>query len=56
MCIRDGPDEEKALEASYLREREAERKEQEARLHEQDQAYKAALRKWEVQEMWVSHH
>ena len=44
-------DEEKALESSLQRERESERKEQEARLHEQDLAYKSAMRKWEAQEM-----
>lgn len=51
MHNREGADDEKALEASFHRERESERKEQEARLHEQDQVYKTALRKWEVQEM-----
>lgn len=47
---RDNHDE-KALEANFQRERDVERKEQEARQHEQDQVYKAALRKWELQEM-----
>ena len=44
-------DEEKALESSLQRERDLERKEHEARLHEQDMNYKSALRKWEAEEM-----
>jgi len=43
-------DEEKAMEGSFNRERESERKEAQARLHHLDQAYKTALRKWEAQE------
>jgi hypothetical protein len=38
------------MEVSFNRERESERKEAQARLHELDQAYKTALRKWEAQE------
>ena len=44
-------DEDKVLESSLQREKESERKEQEARLHEEDVAYKSVLRKWEAEEM-----
>lgn len=41
---------EKALEASVLRERERDRKDAEMRQQELENVYKTALRKWEAQE------
>lgn len=52
-ACRDRQDE-RVAEASYQKERDVERREAERRAHELDQAYKSALRKWELHEKLVT--